>query len=259
MEENSKRLLEIKRFSLDGEEYLTDLIVREVSLEIYINGRRFIGLSCIPEYFEDLAIGFLYSEGIIINPRELLSYKFDHETISIFFECDIPNDRIQQFMQSRERTSGCASSLSSSLSGHRKNFPKLSIKRELIIESMIEFQKNSQLFKETGGVHSAGMIREEKIDRVVNDIGRHNAIDKVAGYYFRQSKDLSDSIIISTGRISSEIVKKTIRLGIPILVSHSAPTSEAVRLAWDYKLYLIGFSRGTRFNLYTGFNEINIK
>lgn len=258
MEENSKRLIEIRRYMEDSDTYMSDLVVREVSFDIYINQRRFIGLSCIPEDLEDLAVGFLYSEGIILDQREILSYQYDKDTVSIHFECDIANDRIQHFFQTRERTSGCASAMSASINGLRKAFPKLTIQRELIIESMSAFQKHSQLFKETGGVHSAGMILEDQIDHIVNDIGRHNAIDKIFGYYIRKGIELKEGIVISTGRISSEIVKKAIRVGVPLIISHSAPTSEAIRLAWDYKLYIIGFSRGNRFNLYTGFNEINI-
>jgi len=120
---------------------------------------------------------------------------------------------------------------------------------------MHQFQIDSKLFKQTGGVHSAGIIQGNKLIFSADDIGRHNAVDKVVGMAVRNNVNLQDSYLICSGRISSEIVKKCIRLEIPLIVSQSAATSEAIRLGWKYKTFIIGFTRGKRFNLYTGFEE----
>ncbi|HOE90658.1 MAG TPA: formate dehydrogenase accessory sulfurtransferase FdhD [Candidatus Cloacimonadota bacterium] len=258
MEDNLKRVIEIRRYTDNSDEYLTDVVVREISFDIYINKKRFIGLSTLPEYLEELAWGFLFSEGIIKSFNEVTEVELDKDNHQILFTCDIPYERISNFMQTKEKTSGCAASLSSSISGKVNDFSPLTIKRSTILNAMMEFQKDSALFQQTGGVHSAAILQDETILCTINDIGRHNAVDKVSGYFLKQNKKLNDCILLSTGRVSSEIVKKAIRLGFPLIISHSAVTSEAVRLAWEYKLYLIAFVRGKRFNLYTGFNQIKI-
>ena len=200
----------------------------------------------------------MFSEGIIRSHHEIISVDFKKDEHSIYFNCDIPNQRINSFMLSREKNSGCAAAFSNSISGGKSDFPQYKIEKDLIFSAMIDFQKKSDLFQQTGGVHSAAILQDNQIKCVRNDIGRHNAVDKVAGSFLQQKKTLNDCVLLSTGRVSSEIVKKAIRLGFPLIVSHSAATSEAIRLAWEHKLYLIAFARGKRFNLYTGFNQIKI-
>jgi FdhD protein len=120
---------------------------------------------------------------------------------------------------------------------------------------MKQFQNDSLLFRQTGGVHGACLVRDNLIRYRADDIGRHNAVDKVAGMALLAEQALPEYILLSSGRISSEIVKKSVRLGIPMIVSHSAATSEAIRLGWQYKVYLLGFARGSRFNIYSGFEQ----
>ena len=250
-----RALKEIKRFKDGKFEMLSDLVIREVSYTINVNDQRIVAIACLPENLEDLAFGFLFSEGLILDVKEVLSYEFNLTKLTIDFQLQIPDERITSFFQTGEKTSGCGSSLSSAISGERNNFPKLKLKAEDILDQMHQFQLNSKLFKQTGGVHSAGIIQGNKLIFSADDIGRHNAVDKVVGMAVRNNVKLRDSYLICSGRISSEIVKKCIRLDIPLIVSQSAATSEAIRLGWGYKTYIIGFARGKRFNLYTGFEE----
>ena len=172
----------------------------------------------------------------------------------INFQLQIPEERIENFLGTGEKTSGCGSSLSAILEGERKEFPKIHFNPANILNLMKIFQKKSVLFSQTGGVHSATIVQNEQIIFFADDIGRHNAVDKVIGMSILENIDLQNTILFSSGRISSEIVKKTVRLRIPLIVSQSAPTSEAIRLAWNHKMYLIGFTRSNRFNIYTGFD-----
>jgi FdhD protein len=124
---------------------------------------------------------------------------------------------------------------------------------------MKEFSQSSALFRETGGVHLAALVKNGKIRYFAEDIGRHNAVDKAAGKAILADDEPRDFLLYCSGRISSEIVRKAVRLGIKLIISRSAPTSEAIRLGWDYKVYLIGFARSEKMNIYTGFTEIQLK
>ena len=109
---------------------------------------------------------------------------------------------------------------------------------------------SSQTFKQTGGVHSAGLADNQQLLFRFEDIGRHNAVDKVIGQAFLQQIDLSDKCLLLSGRIAAEILIKAARNGIPFLLSRSAPTLKAVEMAEEIGLTVIGFARGQRFNLY---------
>ncbi len=250
-----RTLKEIKRYKNGKFEMLSDLIAREVSFTINVNNKRLVSIACLPENLQELAFGFLFSEGLVLNKKEIVSHKFNRNDLNINFELQIPEERIISFLQTGEKTSSCGSTLSSAISGGSESFPKIKLDAESILSQMHQFQLDSILFKQTGGVHSAGLILNNKLIFSADDIGRHNAVDKVAGMALQNDVRLQDSYLICSGRISSEIVKKCIRLGVPLIVSQSAPTSEAISLGWEYKIYIIGFTRGKRFNIYTGFEE----
>ncbi len=257
--DNLRFLTEIKRCKDGKFEMLSDLVVREVSFTIKVNGERLVAIACLPENLPELALGFLFSEGIILQKSEVLSSEFSYAEKQIDFELDIPKERITSFQQTGEKTSGCGSALSAAITGGASEFPDLSLNAENVLSMMHQFQMDSVLFKQTGGVHSAGLIKNDKMIYFAEDIGRHNAVDKVAGMALQKSDDLSEFYLICSGRISSEIVKKCVRLGIPLIISQSAPTSEAIRLGWNYKLYIIGFARGKRFNIYSGFETLQFR
>ena len=121
-----------------------------------------------------------------------------------------------------------------------------------------KFQMKSELYKTTGGTHSAALSDGENILIFHEDIGRHNAVDKVIGDAFLQQIRLDDKILITSGRVSSEILLKVAKGGIPLLVAISAPTDMAVELANKLGITLIGFARGKRMNVYTHEERIKV-
>lgn len=248
-------LKEIKKYRKGEYKLLSDLVAGERSLEIQINSQRIVSIACLPQQLPELALGFLFSEGLLKNLSEMINCEFSPEELWIDFELNIPAERIEAFQTTGEKTSGCGSTLSSAISGSREKFSPVEFSPQDVLAAMQRFQKDSELFLQTGGVHRAGLVKAGKIIHAADDIGRHNAVDKAAGMALLKGDKLKDHILICSGRISSEIVKKAVRLGIPMVVSHSAATSEAIRLGWKYKVYLIGFARGERFNIYTGFEE----
>ena len=130
------------------------------------------------------------------------------------------------------------------------------VAHERISENMKSFNRESALFKKTGGVHSCALYFEGKNLIMKEDIGRHNAFDKVIGEALQSGINFDDKLMFTTGRVSSDIMIKAIRAGIPLLVSHSAPTNTAINLAVAANIALAGFVRGDRMNVYSGFERV---
>ncbi len=259
MEDNIRRLFEIKRYHGKTSEFMTDIVVRESDFNIFVNEKKVITLSVLPEKLEELAYGFLYTENILYHEDEIKAVEFNFSDKYINFQMKIPLDRINAFHRNMIKSTSCCSALASSLCGCRIAFPKTELISEKLLNCLHEFEKKSALFRETGAVHSCAIIRNYQFCSFAEDIGRHNALDKVTGDCFKKHFPFNDCILFTSGRITSEIVKKCIRAGYSTIVSHSAPTSEAIRLGWDHKIYLIGFARANRFNIYSGFEQLIIK
>ncbi len=124
---------------------------------------------------------------------------------------------------------------------------------------MKEFQSISEIFNLTGGVHSSALVHEEKIIAFMEDIGRHNAIDKVIGCMLinnHTKSEFSNKILLTSGRISSEILNKIIMSKIPVVISRSAPTDRAIEICRQKNITLVGFARANKMNIYSGNNRI---
>jgi FdhD protein len=119
-----------------------------------------------------------------------------------------------------------------------------------------KLQEDSSYFKLTGGTHISALADSENILFRMEDIGRHNTLDKIIGKALKEKVNLDNKIILTSGRISSEMIIKVLRQGIPFLVSRSAPTDQAINTAVERGLTLIGFCRGRRMNIYSGADRI---
>ena len=131
-----------------------------------------------------------------------------------------------------------------------------SIGYDSILQLMKRFDEKAEVFKKTGGVHSCALGIEGRIEVYHEDIGRHNAMDKVIGHAVKEGLDFGEAVALTSGRISSEMLVKSAKRGIPIIASRSAPTALAVQLAEKLNITLAGFVRGRRLNVYSGFHRI---
>jgi FdhD protein len=228
-----------------------DSVVVEMPLKLYVNYELYTVLMCTPNEVKELAIGYLFSEGIIssLDSIESIEEKFDDRV------CIVLKDDIKVNYDSiKAEASGCGSG--------RVQLKFLELGLDTAVESdykvssvdilklMKEFNRASELFIKTGGVHSCAICKNEGITVFSEDIGRHNALDKVIGKSIINNISLKDKFVMTTGRISSDIVVKTVKAGIPILVSHSAPTDLAIDMAKASNLTVIGFVRGNRMTVY---------
>ncbi|HHT46782.1 MAG TPA: formate dehydrogenase accessory sulfurtransferase FdhD [Firmicutes bacterium] len=233
----------------------TDRVVIETPLTIFFNGSEFITLLCSPDNLDCLAVGFLRSEGLITGAADIEQIDLDYQKKIVYIKTVSINGLVDKLYGKRMITSGCGKgslffSALDSLQSKRIESP-LQVGAGEIFNLVSVMQEKAQLFKSTGGVHSAALAEKGEILYYNEDIGRHNAVDKIVGQCILKNIELGDKILLSSGRVSSEIVIKGAKLGLPLIVSRSAPTSLAVELARETGLTLVGFARGKRLNVYS--------
>jgi len=232
-------------------------VAREYSLVLLLGGRPLCRLQCSPTQLEELALGFLLTMGLL--PRDGLppiqTTEQERETL-VDVGIDVSDDDIARFREGLTAGTGCGMGLFSvkgfdPLDCGRKIDMSFRIDAAELAESVRAFQKESGAYRDTGGVHSAGVAAGGRLIAFAEDVGRHNAIDKVIGCCVRAGTPMQDKILLSTGRLSLDVAAKAVRAGAPLLASRSAPTDAAVELARLANLTLAGFVRGDRMNIYT--------
>lgn len=249
------REIELTQARYDGESRKKDRIVCEIPLTILVNGMELATMQCTPDKLEYLAVGFLLSEGLIKKETEIKGITLNEKGWHIRVE--IAGDGLLEEGVRSKRVigKGCAGGTSFYRAVDAEDcLPLISnvlISKEKIFSMMKKFLGMSDLYKDTGGVHSAALSIAEKIEIFAEDIGRHNAIDKILGECFLKGISTEDGIILTTGRVSSEILIKVAKQRIPVIVARSVPTDMAVGLAERLNITLIGSVKKSRMNIYT--------
>ena len=237
-------------------------IVREVPLTVTVNGSELITLLTTGDANRELAIGFLLSEGFLRKKDDLKSIRVDDEAGVAEIELAGDLDLTEKLWGKRAVTSGCGKGATfyhvlDSIQAKPVD-SQITVTPEQVYVLMKELNRMSDLYRETGGVHNSALADGEKLLVFKDDIGRHNAVDKIRGFCFLEEIPLFDKILITTGRISSEIVIKAARMGVPVLVSRSAPTSLALDLADRVGLTLVGYVRGEKMTVYTRQERVKV-
>jgi FdhD protein len=236
-----------------------DVIVRESPLTIVLNGKQLVTLLCSPDKLDCLAIGFLFSEGVVKSRKAIRSLEVDGRRGVAWVETKSGEMPSEDFLSKRYITTGCGkgtSFLGLSAGKMKKNGSKAKLSPASISNLMREFQERSVTHRETGGVHSAALAGAKGIIVFSEDIGRHSAVDKVIGECVLKGISMRNRILLTSGRISSEILMKTSRAGIPVVISKSAPTDKGVSIAEKTGITLVGFARGNRMNVYSNGRRI---
>lgn len=237
----------------------TEKVVREVPVSVHVNASEYAVLMATPTELEALAVGFLLGEGVMTHATRL-------EGIEV--ECKEWIVRVQlggEYDSTRKRglvTSGCAAVAlfkgAFDFVGVGRVRSRLRLGAAVVRKLMGEMVKRCGTYRETGGIHSAAIAHRAGIVLFGEDVGRHNAVDKVTGRAYLDGLDLSDKVLLCTGRISSEILVKAARRGVPVVVSRTAPTDLSVRLAGKLGITLVGFVRGGNVSVYAGTGRITV-
>jgi len=236
-----------------------DTLVTEYALELLVNGESFAHLLCSPKDVESLCIGYLYGENKITSAEDIAALAISAEAGKAFVTL-----QAAEKSQSAEKITEKAAYLTTGLGPQKSIIPAFlaearealsggpALSGQKISDLAAAFQGNSSLFRETGGVHSAALSDGDNIIASFDDIGRHNALDKVIGFALKEGLDLNKYLLLTSGRIPGYMAYKCYHAGIPFVVSRSAVTAQAVDFAKKTGMTLIGFARDSRFNIYSG-------
>ena len=245
----------ILKFTEGGSSSIEDEVVRESPLTIILNNQELATLLCSPTNLRYLAIGFLFSEGLLNSKEEIKKIIVDDRRGVVRVETAGGEELAREALFKRFITAGCGRGASfysaTDVQGQVKVESRVEISTLEVLTLVNEFQQRSRIYRATGGVHSAALCDVKNILMFSEDIGRHNTIDKIFGECILNDIATEDHIIITSGRVSSEILLKVARRNVPIIISKSAPTNLGLRLAADLGVTVVGFVRGRRMNVYT--------
>jgi FdhD protein len=208
----------------------------------------------IAQYQDAHIIGFLLSEAVIKSYEDIKSVKIDEDGLTVRVLATVSKEGYQNLFKEKTLTSGCCIGVTGNA---EKTFncsfvnTDYTIEAKEILSHMKEFNSPSVLFDNTGCVHKAELVLEDGTFYVAEDIGRHNAIDKVVGLACMDKKDIKKSILYASGRLSMEMVVKCVMHRIPIVVSKAAVTFQGIKSANEHGITLIGFARNRKMNVYT--------
>ena len=236
-----------------------DFIAEEVPISLIYNQIPHVVMLATPTNLEEFALGFSITEGIIKSPHELLSARVYNRSNGIEVQLKIPKHRFDCLSdKGRNLTgrTGCglcgASTLQQAIRQPNAVKGELSVSAEDLRSALFDIGNHQKLNHITGAVHAAAwVVPGQGISDIREDVGRHNALDKLIGCLLRNNTDLSSGFIIITSRASYEMVQKTAWVGISLLAAISAPTGLAIRLANETGLTLIGFARDDQHVVYT--------
>ena len=225
-------------------------VAAEQAVTLTVNGEVWLTFLCTPAGLDALAVGFLFNEGLLSDPADLAAVRVCANGTNV----DVWLRRAVERPPAWRRTSGCAGGATAA-EDLRETGTVLSggplLPAEAVGRLMRALFSGQELYRQSGGVHCSALSDGRGLDLLAEDIGRHNTLDKLAGRCLLEGRRPSSSILLTTGRISSEMVQKAARLGTPIIISRSAPSSLAVELAGRAGLTLIGYARREQFQVYT--------
>ncbi|MDR7666871.1 formate dehydrogenase accessory sulfurtransferase FdhD [Methanosarcina sp. Z-7115] len=235
-------------------------VVMEVPLAVFVNGRHALTAMISPTMLEEFVTGFLYTEKIISKLEDIESLRIEEKgerkSASGLSASVLTKNPFSIMFSSKTVLSGCGGDTSYVDS---ERLPKirsdmvteLSAIKKIMKETLI-----SDLHTRTGGIHIVGLFGPDGKICVIEDIGRHNALDKVIGYGLKHGVDFSRTIVTCSGRLSSEMVRKCLVANIPIIASRGATTTLAISMGKQAGLTIIGFVRSQKMNIYTGVERV---
>ena len=229
-------------------------VVEERPLTIFLNSREIVTAMTIGDHPEDLAVGYLQNQNMLPPDNPVTSVEFDEDVEAVVVRTARETD-YEEKLKKKIRTSGCAvgtvfGDVMEALEG--VTLPPAELRTSWLYSLAHRINTAPSLYLEAGAIHGTVLCREDRPLVYMEDVGRHNAVDKIAGWMRMEGVDAADKILYTTGRLTSEMVIKTALMGIPALASRSGFTAWGVELAREAGLTLIGRMRGRRFICLSG-------
>ncbi len=225
-------------------------VVREQPLSVFVNGEKFLTLLCSPMMLEALVVGYLWMEQVITDLAEIT----DLQVSPVDGRAEVTLSRPVILPTERILTSGCGGGITFRID-HRL-FPRLDSRLRVrpaeLAARMKDLFDAAVHYRRSRGIHGAALADGDRLLLVAEDVGRHNAVDKIKGEALRRGIPTEDRVLLSTGRVSSEMLLKAARMGVPIVASRTSPTEMAVALAEQLGVTVCGYVRPDSLNLYAG-------
>ena len=234
-------------------------VVHERALTLYLNSQEVVTMMTIGDHPDLLAIGYLVNQNMLSKDEEITEIEHDEDLEVIVVRTKIETD-FEEKMKKKVRTSGCAQG--TVFGDIMESFENIKLPENAKLKTSWLYALTKKintvpsLYLEAGAIHGCVLCEEDRPLVYMEDVGRHNAVDKIAGWMFKNKTDASNKIFYTTGRLTSEMVIKTVMMGIPILISRSGFTASGVELARQVGLTLIGRARGKRFIALSGDKRI---
>ena len=230
----------------------------ERALTIFLNSQEIVTAMTINDYPEYLAIGYLLNQNMLLPDDEVTDVDYDEE-LSVVVVRTKRKTNYEKKLKKKVQTSGCAQGtvfgdLMEAL--ETVSMPDAELRTSWLYRLTHAINTTPSLYLEAGAIHGCVLAQRDKPLVYMEDVGRHNAVDKIAGWMFKEKVPAADKIFYTTGRLTSEMVIKTVRMGIPILISRSGFTAWGVELARKANLTLIGRAKGKRFIALAGESRI---
>lgn len=230
----------------------------ERALTIFLNGQEIVTAMTIGDYPEYLALGYLLNQHMLLPDDDVTGIDYDEELAVVVVRTKRKTN-YEKKLKKKVQTSGCAQGtvfgdLMEALEGVA--LPNTELRTSWLYALTHKINTTPSLYLEAGAIHGCVLAHEDQPLVYMEDVGRHNAVDKIAGWMFENKVPAGDKIFYTTGRLTSEMVIKTVRMGIPILISRSGFTAWGVDLARKANLTLVGRARGKRFVALAGEDRI---
>ena len=254
-----RKAIQYEKYEFKKWEHHESETIVETPVSLTVNNKVWLTFMCTPVNLEALAVGFLFNEGIIQSMDEVADVRLcehgDNVDVWLNHDAEQPTNW--------RRTSGCTGGVTAVdlLAKPNVSFGenRLKVQPEAILGLVEKLFESQELYRDTGGVHTSALSDGEKVLVAADDIGRHNTLDKIAGLCLIKNIWPENRILITTGRISSEMLQKAAQLSAPILISRTSPSSLSIEMAERYGITLIGYARKHRFNVYSNNQRIQCK
>lgn len=258
------RQVDITKISLPSKsaEKITDYVAEESPLQLFVNSTFWATILCTPTNIKELAVGHLLSEGIIKSIEEIVEVTEKENTCTVKLKPNVNvEDRISiSRLHARVIPSACGSGSPYQYKGKIPTVTSnLTVAAQIVFDSVNQLNFKAQVFRQTGGVHAAAIYKGDgSLIALAEDVGRHNAVDKVIGMAALGKIDFAECFLALSGRMSGDVAFKAAKVGLPIIASLSAALSSGITTAQESNLTLAGFVRGKRLNVYTAPQRIKV-
>ncbi|NHC38663.1 formate dehydrogenase accessory sulfurtransferase FdhD [Bacillus sp. MM2020_1] len=232
----------------------------EYPISLLINGYEIAVFQLTKYNLDDWTYGYLFSEGFIQSSNDIESIVINEELSTINVSLRSEFDEEQFFSKKKHYTAGCGRGVTFFSMTDVKEFERVTSEKNYqlsyLLKKRSEFAQNSELYLETGGMHGACIVDEDGMMTIREDIGRHNAVDKIIGYAIKNHLQPDRLILLTTGRVSYEMLSKAAKFGFPVIGSRTAATKQAVQLAKYLNIEVIGYLRGKMATIYTSAGRV---